>query len=313
MAFGRIAIFLVSVQIIIGNIQFEDPGRVISNYRSDEFYCRNNDTVLKNEPREPKMVYWVENMTYEIEFSFTKDRANENHTMGIYVVKWDQNLKNLTAILPPSVSSGFPQMVTVDSFFGEYDQDKSGMIKLPNNGKSKLNITLTQSHVCRPDSFQCQLVLDQNRTGNFPGEPWRSCTDVLIFTHRNDVRMTIVMQSDTPLLPSSIQNQLFNQYKDDGITHTYVKRTFPDPEGENKFAVDANNRHQMTLVISDQKGFNSEEVCETVKTTYEERLELDEIVSVRCGGSSNNNDQSKSRRMGLGIVFAIGLFMLSVV
>jgi len=304
--------FLGLIQIIVASIRWRSPQyRSSINFRSDTYFCGNEDKVNNNQPYEPKKIFWVRNKAYEVEMDFSMDAGNrQNYSMKMWRVIWRQNQTNLTQILSPEVKEK-------RNVYGptEMTSAEGGILKLSDN-PTKLNISIENRLVCRPEEFACALVIEQNRTGN-EGKAWRSCSDVLILSEDNNVTLTMTMNAEKVVLVASFRDRMFTAFGNEGFTKENVYQVVPPFDFEDKgqmFNV-VNNKYSVTFQISDMKGFNSETVANYIKNTLlvTDKGRLDNIdvasIDIEIGSMSS----ATYLRGGMGVTVAIVFVLLSSV
>jgi len=310
MNFKRFVILFVLVQQIVGRIKWINPLPRYNTYNNrveEPYYCdsNNKDICPNNLPYTNRKVFWIQNGTYEVEFDFRMEQSIENYTAQIWVVKWIQNPQNMSQVLPPIVQ-GSPVKVMVST---PGVMDSNGVIPLNTNGRKIYNISLFPPMVCRPGIFACALVLAQNRTNSYPGGEWKSCAEVRIFSHSNDVFLKVTLKSTvgSEYKPATVYLQLQRAYSKRGFKYSNVKIHSPIPP--NPFRVSSDGVYSITLAISDIIGFRSETIAADIIRTYKIRTDL-EIIEVKS--YTRDPDLSGAvKSYGIGIAVSIGFIIVN--
>lgn len=115
-------------------------------------------------------------------------------------------------------------------------------------------------------------------------DPYYSCSDIRIFSHRNDLRVTLRLQRRDNIddfanpRPATILSRLFGLYGDQGFTENNVNIV------ENEFVLDrATKQFSATFILSDILGFTTEDMLAKLQLgkankQLDEALRLDVVT-----------------------------------
>jgi len=323
-----ILIIFALIHVSIASIVWDSPPSR-ATHRGDPlnepYFCGNQDKIAQNRlptiREEQNQLFWVENNTdnqgFPIKFRYRHEVKAENYTVMIWRVQWDQDLSNDTLVLSP-ILKGRPVLV-----YSPETKATRGKLIFKNDLNSNpytMNVTFTTSHVCRPETFQCSLVLEkevliQNRTGRGLTKTWTSCADVKIFSHIFDIDIEVTIRNpseldEVPPLVESLENRFYTRYKDDGFTRKNAKRIYPGPDVK-EFPI-TKDIYKIRFRISDSLGLNSDTVAKAVV----ENVKVDpgmhiEVKTAQILGRANRVNGNSKLKLGLG--WLIPIFIVSYI